>query len=193
MSIGNSIRISSEDGGTVEVGRVNSSRHWTISGNSSDSYIAYNATSFENAKGSYNTVYLGTDGISLGQNFSVDDAGYLEAKDGEFVNAHVGRVLYFNGRNDGQNGWSVYFKGSSDNHLYKRADDGEEHTLATQEWVERQEFLTESDLPDTSDLESRISTLESKMSNHKHGAGSLKAKHGSNIYDVSGDTGTAHL
>jgi hypothetical protein len=83
LSISDTIRISTDDGGKVEVGRLTGSRHWTINGSSSESYIAYNTTSF-NSSG--NNVYIGTDGISLNEDkFWVKRTGELYSTSG-----HIG-------------------------------------------------------------------------------------------------------
>ena len=101
LSIGKTIRISSGDGGKVEVGRLGSDKHWTISGVASSqtvegySYIGYNADKFgarydptdpngpwiidENI--STSAVYLGTNGIRLDKKFFVDRNGHMLAND----------------------------------------------------------------------------------------------------------------
>ena len=80
LSISNTIRITATDNGKVEVGRISSSYHWTIDGNSSKSYIGYNASSFNT---NTNSVYIGTDGISLSKDkFAVTNAGVMLAKAG---------------------------------------------------------------------------------------------------------------
>ena len=80
LSISNTIKITASDGGKVEVGRVSSSHHWTIDGNSNKSYIGYNTSSFNTDTSS---VYLGTDGISLSKDkFAVTNAGVMLATAG---------------------------------------------------------------------------------------------------------------
>lgn len=64
--------------GTMWVGNLNK-KYWTIQGGDSESYIAYGTTTF---KGGNSSVYLGTDGISLGNKFSVDRTGDLTATKG---------------------------------------------------------------------------------------------------------------
>ena len=81
LSLGNSIRISASEGGSIEVGRLSGNRHWTINGNSSNSYIAYGTDSLN---GGSSSVYIGTDGISLGSDkFWVTRAGDLHSKSGD--------------------------------------------------------------------------------------------------------------
>lgn len=73
LSIGNSIRVNSVEGGSIEIGRLSSNRYWTINGDSDDSYIKYGTV------GKSKSVYIGTDKISLGTKFSVDNDGNLIA------------------------------------------------------------------------------------------------------------------
>jgi len=90
LSIGNTIKITATEGGQVLVGRVTGSRCWEINGDSSNSYIGNNADSFDSSnlinsdnysiKGNPSSVYLGTDGIRLGQKFAVDRDGNLVAR-----------------------------------------------------------------------------------------------------------------
>lgn len=91
LSIGNSIRISATDkNGLVEVGKLNGN-HWKIAGaiDGSNSYIGYNADTLgftwgtiPEIKGNSNSVYIGTDGIRLGNKFAVNNSGQLYAKEG---------------------------------------------------------------------------------------------------------------
>jgi len=84
LSIGNSIRVAAEDGGSILVGRLTGSRHWTISGDIDNSYIAYGTTTINTGN---NSVYVGTNGISLGTDkFYVDNAGNLTSKAGTIGN-----------------------------------------------------------------------------------------------------------
>ena len=86
LSIGNTIKITAAEGGEVHVGRLSSSNHWTISGNSNRSYIAFatdekyfttnnqgDITINDSAKNKQ--IYIGTDGIRLGKKFAVDTDG----------------------------------------------------------------------------------------------------------------------
>ena len=92
LSFHNTIRISETNGGKLEIGNLNyGDNHWTITGGSNNnSYISYGGvTSFSEAPNSnpMQSVYIGTDGITLGQKFSVDNKGnvianYIEANDG---------------------------------------------------------------------------------------------------------------
>lgn len=96
LSIGKSIEISSAENGTIKVGRLSGTRYWTIGGtsNSDDnknySYISYNTNMFNstnlgnsdsyNIGGSSGQVYIGTNGLRLGNKFAVDSDGNLVAK-----------------------------------------------------------------------------------------------------------------
>jgi hypothetical protein len=75
MSLGNTIRILDD---IIYIGNINGKR-WTISGKSNQSYIAYNTEGI--AQDGYlknNSVYIGTDGISLGKYFKVANDGMLQ-------------------------------------------------------------------------------------------------------------------
>ena len=76
LSIGNSIRMSAANNGSVLIGRLTGSRYWTINGDANNSYIAFGT------KGQDKSVYIGTDSISLGTKFSVTNAGALTARSG---------------------------------------------------------------------------------------------------------------
>lgn len=81
LSIGSKIKISSD--GVVQVGSGavgGYGKHWTIDGGD-NSYLAYGTTSFYDSSG----VYVGTDGIRLGNSFSVDSDGNLTSTSG-----HIG-------------------------------------------------------------------------------------------------------
>ena len=90
LSIGSSIEVDSSAGGAVRVGRLSGQRHWIINGDNNESYIGYNATGFDasnlgsstdyNIGGLGSSVYLGTNGIRLGQKFAVDREGNLVAR-----------------------------------------------------------------------------------------------------------------
>ena len=95
LSIGSKIKISKD--GTMYIGsgavkkggkeEVENPNYWTIhgkgSGEKESSYISYNTTS---RKTGSNSVYLGTDGISLGTKFEVTNAGVLTAESGKIAN-----------------------------------------------------------------------------------------------------------
>lgn len=95
LSIGKSIEISSADDGVIKVGRLSGAKYWTIGGTSKNddsdySYISYNTDKFNstnlgnsdsyNIDGSRNQVYIGTNGLRLGDKFAVDSDGNLVAK-----------------------------------------------------------------------------------------------------------------
>ena len=66
--------------GTGAVGNTSGTKHWTIDGNNSNSYINYGT------KGSTNSVYLGTDAITLGKEFYVSDTGVVRVGQGAVAN-----------------------------------------------------------------------------------------------------------
>ena len=86
LSIGSKVKIT-QDGvmklGAGAVADANEQRYWTIDGsNNGHSYISYGTDEFIEAKSpeaGANSVYLGTDGISLNNRFSVDSSGKLIA------------------------------------------------------------------------------------------------------------------
>lgn len=80
IGLGYYFRVNNE--GTIKAGNINSDKHWTITskGDNGDAYIAYNTDTFNNDTAS---VYIGTDGISLGKDkFSVTNRGNLIANEG---------------------------------------------------------------------------------------------------------------
>lgn len=90
LSIGNSIRVTTENGGKIEVGKLSGNKKWTINGDSNNSYISYDTDSFDSfnltsvdfsigSNSHINSIYIGTDGIRLGQHFAVDKEGNLAA------------------------------------------------------------------------------------------------------------------
>ena len=81
LTLGSKFYVNPADGSMrLGNGAVNNSgRHWTIDTNSGESYIAYGTDSFDDDSG----VYVGTDGIRLGDNFSVDDGGSIQSTDGK--------------------------------------------------------------------------------------------------------------
>jgi hypothetical protein len=89
LSIGNTIKITADNNGTVEIGRLTGSKKWIINGDSNNSYIGYSASAFGctnldspnyTITGDANSVYIGTDGIRLGTKFAVDNAGNMVAE-----------------------------------------------------------------------------------------------------------------
>jgi hypothetical protein len=89
LSIGNTIKITADNNGTVEIGRLTGSKKWIINGDSNNSYIGYSASAFGctnldspnyTITGDTNSVYIGTDGIRLGTKFAVDNAGNMVAE-----------------------------------------------------------------------------------------------------------------
>lgn len=90
LSIGSKIKITSDGIMYLGQGAVkgNSSSYWTINGTTTKdkktiSYISYNTTELGSKA---NSVYLGTDGISLGTAFQVTNGGALTAKSGKIAN-----------------------------------------------------------------------------------------------------------
>ena len=92
LSFGSKTKISNDGkmylgNGAVQNGGTNSDggRYWTIDGDSNKSYIAYGGNKWSAAKddnGLGAKVYLGTDGISIGSRFSVNNLGELKAYSG---------------------------------------------------------------------------------------------------------------
>lgn len=66
---------------TLKLGNIGEN-HWTIKSSDRNSYISYNAKKFEDFDEEF-SVYVGTNGISLGRNFSVDSKGKLICKEAE--------------------------------------------------------------------------------------------------------------
>lgn len=93
LSIGSLFKVTNTGIVTVGRGAVNgsSTKHWTInaaSDNNDNSYISYKETEFHEAssvESTYRSVYLGTDGFSLGKNFSIDDLGNVKIYRGSIV------------------------------------------------------------------------------------------------------------
>ena len=97
LSIGDSIRIESAEDGKILVGRVNNkNKRQTISGDTERSYIAYGGdAAYSDAttdKGNVAQVYIGTDGISIGRKFSVDNEGVLTAYKGEIGGQEISKT-----------------------------------------------------------------------------------------------------
>ena len=143
LSIGNTIRITATEGGQVLVGRVTGSRCWKINGDSSESYIGYNADSFDSSKlsdsdsysigGNASSVYIGTDGIRLGNKFAVDRNGnlvtkHLIAKNGGSIGGweispnqlsannlhiHSNGSIYTGNYSEGESGWNISSNGNA--------------------------------------------------------------------------------
>lgn len=84
MSIGSKVYIDSNGVMRLGAGAVaNSGNFWTIDGGN-NSYISYGTV------GSNGSVYIGTDAIKLGSQFSVDNNGYLEAKNIKATGGSIG-------------------------------------------------------------------------------------------------------
>lgn len=143
LSIGNTIRITATEGGQVLVGRVTGSRYWKINGDSSNSYIGNNADSFDSSNlsssdsysigGNASSVYIGTDGIRLGNKFAVDRNGnlvtkHLIAKNGGNIGGwtissnqlsannlhiHSNGSIYTENYSEGESGWSISSNGNA--------------------------------------------------------------------------------
>lgn len=98
ISIGDSLLFTEADG-SIKLGKLSGNAYWTINGTEDDnkrSYIAYGTEIFN--KGT-NSVYLGTDGISLGENkFHVNNEGDLTSKSGTIGGWTIGeKTLSANG------------------------------------------------------------------------------------------------
>lgn len=80
LTIGSKFYVSASDG-SMRLGNgavANTGKHWSISTNGNESYIAYNTTSFGESSG----IYIGTDGIRLKNKFSVDKDGAILSESG---------------------------------------------------------------------------------------------------------------
>ena len=80
LTIGSKFYVSASDG-SMRLGNgavANTGKHWSVSTNGNESYIAYNTTSFDGSSG----VYIGTDGIRLKNKFSVDSEGAILSESG---------------------------------------------------------------------------------------------------------------
>ena len=80
LTIGSKFYVSASDG-SMRLGNgavANTGKHWSISTNGNESYIAYNTTSFGESSG----IYIGTDGIRLKSKFSVDKDGAILSESG---------------------------------------------------------------------------------------------------------------
>ena len=103
LSIGDKFKVTGD--GVIYLGKGavegnSGQRYWTIDGNagSTHSHISYKTNGFNEA-GSENSVdesvYLGTNGLTLGKHFSVDANGYLIAKSGTIGGWNLtGNTLY---------------------------------------------------------------------------------------------------
>lgn len=77
ISIGSKFKVTNTGVVTVGTGAVaGSNKHWEINGDNSNSYIKYGD------KGTAGSVYIGTDAISLGTKFSVNNNGAMTSKSG---------------------------------------------------------------------------------------------------------------
>ena len=96
LSIGSKVYIDSDGILRLGYGAVNDNyAHWTINGDYYNSYIKYGT------QGANNSVYIGTDKITLGATFSVDRTGKLDA-----TNANIsGKIEVTNGGKVG--GWNI--------------------------------------------------------------------------------------
>ena len=84
--------------------------YWTINADSSRAYISYGGTTAyskasnandSNPDSNYAKVYLGTDGITIGRRFSVDNAGELTAYKGTIGGWHLDTTSFYSGTKDG--------------------------------------------------------------------------------------------
>lgn len=137
LSIGNKFKVNNTGQvyigtGAVANGGIKTGPYWTINGTSSNSYIAYNKNSFESAgtgKQSGSNVYIGTDGISLSNKFSVNSSGNLKAYSGtiggwSIENAQLkaknlllkasGDIQTNNYNNKNNTGWKISQNGTVD-------------------------------------------------------------------------------
>lgn len=91
LSFGSKVKITSTGQMYLGTGAVSSTRnHWTIDGNTKDSYIAFGGDTWAAAQVDEEgqeqkkiaKVYLGTDGISIGRKFSINPQGEFTAYSG---------------------------------------------------------------------------------------------------------------
>ena len=118
LSLGTKFLVTSE--GIVKIGNdvVGNGPYWTINGDSNCAYIAYNTSEFTKVNNNgTDAVYIGTDGISLGTKFSVDNQGVLTATEG-----HIGNWLL--------NSTSLYYDG--DLKSYTFGDDSSDQSEGAQ-------------------------------------------------------------
>ena len=129
LSIGDKVKISNDGVMALGTGAVNNTgKHWTINGNGKGgSYIAYGTTNWINGKndnGTSESIYLGTDGFSLGQRFSVTPKGELTAYSGKIGGWNITKTKLYAGKIelDGSNGsmkggssypWSISSSGEA--------------------------------------------------------------------------------
>ena len=109
ISLGYYFRVDNE--GTITAGNVNSDKHWTITsrGDEGEAYIAYNTNTFNN---DISSVYIGTDGISLGKDkFSVTNRGVLTANEGSIA-GWTFTDSYFMGVKDSGKGIKLHKNGT---------------------------------------------------------------------------------
>ena len=89
LTIGSKFYVSASDG-SMRLGNgavTDTGKHWSISTNGNESYIAYKTTSFDGSDG----VYIGTDGIRLKSKFSVDKDGAILSESGLIGGWVIGR------------------------------------------------------------------------------------------------------
>lgn len=131
LSLGSKIKITNDGKVQVGNGAVNdSSKHWTIDGGT-ESYIGYNANSFvkaNSADSTNNSVYIGTDGLTIGRRFSVSGQGELTSYSGEIGGWSIDRtslsasniIISSNGSietanySEGNSGWKISSNGYAD-------------------------------------------------------------------------------
>lgn len=127
LSIGDAFRATNNKG--VFIGKLSNSRKsfWRIYGNSSNSYIYYNAKDtednpnvisfgsvYENESNNENKIYVGTDGVILGNEFMVDTEGSA----GPSGTTYIGNI-----KKDAF--WRFHTKGSTAFMFYDKGENGE--------------------------------------------------------------------
>ena len=87
LSFGGKVKITNTGQMYLGNGAVNNTgSHWTIDGDGNKSYIAYGGTAWSEANNENNQIakiYLGTDGFSIGNKFSITPFGELKAYNGK--------------------------------------------------------------------------------------------------------------
>lgn len=129
LSLGNTIRISSDEGGTVEVGRLNGNKKWIISGDANNSFISYGT------KGNDNSVYIATNEITLGKKFYVDNNGVVRVGTGAVSNSGSHWTIDGNSNSDNAHSHISYGTPNSSKSVYLGTD---KITLGTKFYVDNE-------------------------------------------------------
>ena len=132
LSIGSKVKITNNGVMYLGVGAVKhkeDQKCWTIDGSGNNSYIAYGTDSWikgDRDNGDSDLIYLGTDGFSLGQSFSVTPKGELTAYRGKIGGWDITKTKLSAGKieinssgsieanfKDGESGWKITSGGNA--------------------------------------------------------------------------------